>query len=167
MLHAHATCDSSGGRQPGEPKAGLAPVAEARHTVETAANGKEALEAFERRTFDAVLMDVQMPEMSGFEATAAIRARELETGTHIHIIAMTAHAMSGDRERCLEAGMDDYIAKPIRPAELFAAVERPQHHAAAGMTARRGGLTTKLSRKLILGIQGLPSAWFDMAPLFV
>jgi signal transduction histidine kinase/CheY-like chemotaxis protein len=95
------------------------------HTVETACNGKEALESFERRSFDAVLMDVQMPEMGGFEATAAIRARELETGTHIRIIAMTAHAMSGDRERCLDAGMDDYVAKPIRSAELFAAVERP------------------------------------------
>jgi CheY-like chemotaxis protein len=94
------------------------------HTVVTAANGCEALAAFEQRPFDAVLMDVQMPEMSGFEATAAIRERELGTGTRIRIIAMTAHAMSGDRERCLAAGMDDYVAKPIRSAELFAAVER-------------------------------------------
>jgi signal transduction histidine kinase/ligand-binding sensor domain-containing protein/CheY-like chemotaxis protein len=94
------------------------------HTVVTAVNGCEALAAFEQRPFDAVLMDVQMPEMSGFEATAAIRERELGTGTRIRIIAMTAHAMSGDRERCLAAGMDDYVAKPIRSAELFAAVER-------------------------------------------
>ena len=94
------------------------------HMVVAAANGKEAVAAFEQRPFDAVLMDIQMPEMSGFEATAAIRARELGTGTRIRIIAMTAHAMSGDRERCLAAGMDDYIAKPIRSAELFAAVER-------------------------------------------
>ena len=95
------------------------------HTVVTAVNGKEAVAAFDERPFDAVLMDVQMPEMSGFEATAAIRARELGTGTRIRIIAMTAHAMSSDRERCLAAGMDDYVAKPIRSAELFAAVERP------------------------------------------
>jgi len=94
------------------------------HTVVTAANGTEAVAAFEQRPFDAVLMDVQMPEMSGFEATAAIRARELGTGARIRIVAMTAHAMSGDRERCLAAGMDDYVAKPIRSAELFAAVER-------------------------------------------
>jgi two-component system, sensor histidine kinase and response regulator len=94
------------------------------HTVMTAANGNEALAAFELRSFDAVLMDVQMPEMSGLEATAEIRARELGTGARIRIIALTAHAMSGDRERCLAAGMDDYITKPIRSAELFAAIER-------------------------------------------
>ena len=99
------------------------------HTVVTAANGNEALVAFEQRPFDAVLMDVQMPEMSGFEATAAIRARELGTGTRIRIIAMTAHAMSGDRERCLAAGMDDYITKPIRSAEMFGALERQESRA--------------------------------------
>jgi CheY-like chemotaxis protein len=69
-------------------------------------------------------MDVQMPEMNGFEATAAVRHRERTTGRHIPIIAMTAHAMTGDRERCLAAGMDDYVSKPIDAASLFAAVER-------------------------------------------
>jgi two-component system, sensor histidine kinase and response regulator len=69
--------------------------------------------------FDLILMDVQMPEMGGFEATAAIREREQESGDHIPIIAMTARAMQGDREQCLTAGMDAYIAKPIRPDELF------------------------------------------------
>jgi len=93
------------------------------HKVEVAANGIEALAAFERQPFDAVLMDVQMPEMGGFEATAEIRARESLKGTHIPIVALTAHAMSGDRERCLAAGMDGYVSKPINPPELFAAIE--------------------------------------------
>jgi len=82
------------------------------------ANGKEALAALEKNTFDLVLMDVQMPEMDGFEATMAIREKEKASGHHLPIIAMTAHAMAGDRERCLNAGMDDYISKPIRPQEL-------------------------------------------------
>jgi len=70
-----------------------------------------------------VLMDVQMPEMDGFEATATVRKEELMTGAHIPIIAMTASAMKGDRERCLQAGMDGYLPKPIRAAELFEVVE--------------------------------------------
>ena len=96
------------------------------YTVVTADNGVEALAAFERQCFDVVLMDIQMPEMGGFEATAEIRARERHCGGRIPIIAFTAHAMEGDRERCLEAGMDDYVTKPIQPALLFAAIER-QH----------------------------------------
>ncbi len=74
--------------------------------------------------FDVVLMDVQMPEMDGFEATAAIRARDAEVGAHTPVVAMTAHAMKGDRERCLAAGMDGYVSKPLRPDELFAVLER-------------------------------------------
>jgi two-component system, sensor histidine kinase and response regulator len=89
-----------------------------RHTVAVAGNGKEALAALEKDSFDLVLMDVQMPEMNGFEATAAIRAKEKSSGGHLPVIAMTAHAMVGDRERCLDAGMDDYITKPIRPEGL-------------------------------------------------
>jgi two-component system, sensor histidine kinase and response regulator len=88
------------------------------HTVAVAGNGKEALAALEKQSFDLVFMDVQMPEMDGFEATAAIREKEKASGHHLPVIAMTAHAMAGDRERCLEAGMDDYISKPIRPQEL-------------------------------------------------
>jgi CheY-like chemotaxis protein len=94
------------------------------HGVVTADNGAEAVAAFTRQSFDAVLMDVQMPEMDGLEATAEIRARERQTGRRIPIIAVTAHAGQADRERCLEAGMDDYVRKPILPAELFAAIER-------------------------------------------
>ena len=89
------------------------------HSVTVAVNGKEAINAFESQEFDVILMDVEMPVMDGFEATAVIRVREKQTGKHIPIIAMTAHAMKGDRERCLESGMDDYISKPIRIQQLL------------------------------------------------
>jgi two-component system sensor histidine kinase/response regulator len=94
------------------------------HDVTVVSTGVEALEALRNGAFDVVLMDVQMPVMGGFEATAAIRRAEVQTGQHLRIVAMTAHAMSGDRERCLAAGMDGYLAKPIDPAVLFAAVEK-------------------------------------------
>jgi len=86
-------------------------------------NGKQALDILSRESFDLILMDIQMPEMDGYEATRAIREREKTTGFHIPIVAMTAHALKGDREKCIEAGMDDYIAKPIKMEELFKAVE--------------------------------------------
>ena len=89
------------------------------HSVVVAATGKSALMLLDRQPFDVILMDVQMPEMDGFEATAAIRKKESRMGTHTRIIAMTAHAMSGDRERCLAAGMDDYITKPIQAPLLL------------------------------------------------
>jgi CheY-like chemotaxis protein len=94
------------------------------HEVTVVSTGVEALEALKQGRFDVVLMDVQMPVMGGFEATAAIRRAEAETGEHLRVVAMTAHAMSGDRERCLAAGMDGYLPKPIDPAALFAAVEK-------------------------------------------
>ena len=90
------------------------------HRVVIAENGRQAVESVGREMFDAVLMDVQMPEMDGFEATAAIRNQEQGTGRHVPIIAMTAHAMKGDRERCLEAGMDGYVAKPLQIEALLA-----------------------------------------------
>jgi PAS domain S-box-containing protein len=91
--------------------------------VVVAENGREALAALDRQPFDLALMDIQMPEMDGFEATQAIRLRETDTGHHLPIIALTAHAMKGDRERCLEGGMDDYVPKPIRPQDLYRIIE--------------------------------------------
>jgi CheY-like chemotaxis protein/HPt (histidine-containing phosphotransfer) domain-containing protein len=93
------------------------------HRVTIAVNGREALDLARKSSFDAVLMDVQMPEMDGLAATRAIREHEQRTRTHVPIIAMTAHALKGDRERCLEAGMDSYVSKPIRPRDLLEAVE--------------------------------------------
>jgi CheY-like chemotaxis protein len=94
-------------------------------TVPKGRSGREAIAAFDREAFDAVLMDVQMPDMSGLEATAAIRERERQAGRgHVWIVAMTAHAMKGDRERCLDAGMDGYLAKPIERRSLFDALEQ-------------------------------------------
>jgi CheY-like chemotaxis protein len=93
------------------------------HSVTVANNGKEAITALASGHFDVVLMDVEMPEMDGYEATAVIRVQQRQSGTHVPIIAMTAHAMKGDREQCLEAGMDDYISKPIRIQQLLDKLE--------------------------------------------
>jgi two-component system, sensor histidine kinase and response regulator len=89
------------------------------HHVVVAGNGRQTLDLYETGSFDLILMDVQMPEMNGLEATQAIRGKEKETSSHIPIIAMTAHAMKGDKDRCLEAGMDGYVSKPIQVQELF------------------------------------------------
>jgi two-component system sensor histidine kinase/response regulator len=94
------------------------------HSVKPVSSGKAVLQILEGERFDLVLMDVQMPDMNGFAATAAIRNREKEAGYHTPIIAMTAHAMKGDRERCLQVGMDDYVAKPIQSEQLFEVIER-------------------------------------------
>ncbi|MFQ5598996.1 MAG: response regulator [Candidatus Krumholzibacteriia bacterium] len=93
------------------------------HAVTVANNGREAVEAIEKERFDIVLMDIQMPEMNGFEATAAIREMERQRGGHVPILALTAHAMKGDRERCLESGMDAYVTKPIQVKLLFETME--------------------------------------------
>ena len=87
------------------------------------ANGRQAIDEVARGGYDLVLMDLQMPELDGFEATAAIRAHERTTSQRVPIMALTAHAMEGDRQRCLDAQMDGYIAKPIKAAELFDAVD--------------------------------------------
>jgi two-component system sensor histidine kinase/response regulator len=94
------------------------------YDVSVADNGQQAVELVKQGDFDLVLMDVQMPKMDGFEATAAIRNWEPEGGKRLPIIAVTAHAMEGDRSRCLDAGMDDYVSKPIDPEELEAAIAR-------------------------------------------
>ena len=94
------------------------------HSVVVANNGREALDKLRERDFDLVLMDVQMPEMDGIEASKRIRQLEQKSGGHVPIVAMTAHAMRQDRQRCLAAGMDDYVAKPVRSRELFATLDR-------------------------------------------
>ena len=102
------------------------------HTVTLAQNGREALDVLEKRSFDIVLMDGQMPEMDGFEATRRIREKEKTTGAHLPIIALTAHAMQGDKERCLAAGMDAYVPKPLKLEDLFSVIE----NLAPGITRR-------------------------------
>ncbi len=103
------------------------------HRARVAENGRDAVSLLEREHFDLVLMDVQMPEMDGFEATRAIRLREMELGRHTPIVALTANAMAGDREACLEAGMDAYLSKPVSAAGLYKAVEK--HGKAPGSAA--------------------------------
>ncbi len=94
------------------------------HEVVVAADGRSALEALEHGAFDLMLLDIQMPELDGFRVIDALRRREQTAGGHLPVVALTAHAMKNDRERCLQAGMDGYLSKPIRSAELFAAVDR-------------------------------------------
>jgi CheY-like chemotaxis protein len=93
------------------------------HTVHIAVDGVEALEAVERQTFDLILMDIQMPKLDGLDATRRIRETERQSGKHVPIIAMTAHAMTGDSDRCFEAGMDGYLSKPISGERLYKAIE--------------------------------------------
>ena len=99
------------------------------HSVVVAMNGKQAVEAWRKEPFDVILMDVQMPEMNGWEATRAIRVEERSTGGHVPIIALTAHAMKGDQELCMAAGMDLYLSKPIRTSDLLAALGQVQKFA--------------------------------------
>ena len=111
---------AGGRRQRDESEAGARPCSISRATTSTVVgNGALAVERAAQEPFDVILMDVQMPEMSGIEATAAIRKREAGTGRHLPIVALTARAMAGDREQCLAAGMDAYVSKPVRAAELF------------------------------------------------
>ena len=97
------------------------------HTVLSASNGREALNILEKANWtgiDVALMDIQMPEMDGLQATAVIREHEKLTGEHLPIVAVTAHVMANDREKCIEAGMDDYVSKPLDPNMLFGAIDR-------------------------------------------
>ncbi len=113
------------------------------HSVSLASDGREALVVLEKESFDLVLMDLQMPEMDGFEATTAIRKNERGTGNHLPIVALTAHAMKGDREKCLAAGMDGYLTKPIRPHELDELLHTYVVRKAAASKALEGVLTKK------------------------
>jgi CheY-like chemotaxis protein len=103
------------------------------HSYSIANNGLEVLRMLEEQSFDAILMDGQMPVMDGYQATEEIRRREQSTGKHVRIIAVTAHAMQADREKCLAAGMDDYVSKPIDPDELLERLEAEQASAAVPM----------------------------------
>jgi CheY-like chemotaxis protein/HPt (histidine-containing phosphotransfer) domain-containing protein len=140
------------------------------HSVHVANNGKEAVAALEHQAFDIVLMDVQMPEMDGMEAVAAIRLREQRTGGHVPIIAMTAHAMKGDRERCLRAGMDGYVAKPIQPDVLYAAVEAL---AQAAVSPDPAAIATKKADNVVdlvaalNRVRGRPESLKKLAGLFL
>ena len=117
------------------------------HTVVSAQNGREALEMLEKQNFDIVLMDIQMPGMDGFEATKRIREKETVGDAHQPIIALTAHAMQGDEERCLVGGMDGYVAKPIKLEELFSVIEK----VVPGMNRRSDAKVPALTRRSLAG----------------
>jgi CheY-like chemotaxis protein len=136
------------------------------HSVVVASNGKQAVSALETQSFDVVLMDVQMPEMDGFEATAAIRQKDKAMGTHVPIIALTAHAMKGDRERCLAGGMDGYVSKPVQAEELIKAVEGLVGNSPA--TGKASDHTNEvLDRELALArVDGDEGLLADLAKLF-
>ncbi len=142
-------------------------IAKEGHSLRLANNGKEALAASQEEPFDLILMDIQMPEMDGFEATAAIRAAERGTGRHIPIIALTAHAMTGDKERCLEAGMDGYVTKPIRIKELREAIatHAPKRPSACSQEA---DVATSLDQsKLLAQFDNDPELLAEMVDLFL
>jgi two-component system sensor histidine kinase/response regulator len=136
------------------------------HSVVVASNGKQAVSALETQSFDVVLMDVQMPEMDGFEATAVIRQKDKAIGTHVPIIALTAHAMKGDRERCLAGGMDGYVSKPVQAEELIKAVEGLVGNSPA--TGKASDHTSEvLDRELALArVDGDEGLLADLAKLF-
>ena len=137
------------------------------HSVTVAANGRLALEALDTQAFDVILMDVQMPEMDGFEATGAIRKMEAVTGTRIPIIAMTAHAMLGDRERCLGAGMDGYISKPVQAEDLIKLTEALATGAKGPVDAVPDPPSAVLDRNLALArVDGDEALLADLAKLF-
>ncbi|HEY4311215.1 MAG TPA: PAS domain S-box protein [Pirellulales bacterium] len=146
------------------------------HRVHVTNNGREALAALDAQPFDVVLMDVQMPEMDGLDATRALREREVVTGrTRVPVIAMTAHAMAGDRERCLASGMDSYISKPIRSRDLFATIvqltdgeEAPSNMAAPEKAIADAGLDWNAMMETVGGdrdlLREIAAAFLEEAP---
>jgi two-component system sensor histidine kinase/response regulator len=141
------------------------------HRVTSANNGKEAVQLWEQnatRKFDIVLMDVQMPEMDGLQATAYIRKKEKQLGEHIPIVAMTAHTMKGDRERCLEGRMDGYISKPITPGGLAKVIEQVLTVSASIAVAPEVGVQGgKMDEELLGRFGGDASLLRELAELFI
>lgn len=137
------------------------------HAVTIAPNGREALACLDREPFDVVLMDLQMPEMDGLQATAAIRARDERLHCHTPIVAMTAHALKGDRERCLQAGMDGYVAKPVQVAELFRAIRQvlppARSHAAATLPKPEARCPSQAATPCQAAVDAAPIVDRDMA----
>ena len=131
------------------------------YSADVVANGLEAVDAVKRIPYDVVLMDCQMPEMDGYEATRQIRKLERELGRHIFIIAMTAHAMQGDREKCLEAGMDDYVTKPMRELEFKRALGRGRSTSPASAAAPVRQEKAPVSKKVVVDVETLASAAND------
>ena len=139
------------------------------HHVAIASNGKEALAALEHRSYDLVLMDVQMPEMDGLEATKQIREKEKASGEHQAVVAMTALVMKGDRERCMEAGMDGYISKPIRPQELDEVLEKYldyEHEEVTGEDIVNPSVSSICSEELLERIDGDRGFLVELLELF-
>src|SRR5208283_2397813 len=138
------------------------------HHVTVANNGREALAIMEKQLFDLALVDVQMPEMDGLQLTQAIREREKNTPIHLPVIAMTAYAMKGDRERCLVAGMDDYVAKPINPSRLFETIDGVFRAELKAPMATVSGGQEILDEATLLGrFEGEPELLKDVVQLFL
>jgi CheY-like chemotaxis protein len=137
------------------------------HMVRLANNGPETLAAWQEAPVDVLLLDVQMPGMSGFEVASHIRAEEKTSGRHLPIVALTARAMKGDRERCLEAGMDDYLAKPIQPEDLYAVIEH-LGQGSAGSVAPTSGVPEPFDRPaLMTRLRGNTALLAKMAQIFL
>lgn len=132
------------------------------HEVLTAETGRAAVEIWERERLDAILMDVQMPVMSGIEATRIIRAREEGSGTRVRIIAMTAHVMKGDTERCIAAGMDDYLSKPIDRERLLSLLE-----GGAAAAATQAAAAVSDCEEFVRRVGGDASLAREMAHIFI
>jgi len=130
------------------------------YSADVVANGLEAVEAIKRLHYDVILMDCQMPELDGYDATRRIRELERSSGKHVFIIAMTAHAMRGDRDKCIESGMDDYVTKPMREAEFKRALGRCHPHSASGQT-RNSSVEKSPLNKNVIDMETLASAAND------
>jgi CheY-like chemotaxis protein len=140
------------------------------HSVVVAENGRKAVTAFENEPFDLILMDMQMPELNGYEATSIIREKEQATDAHIPIIALTAHTMKGDRERCLAAGMDGYVSKPIKIEELFETIEEfaPLETIAAKLPPDDSQVNEVIDRQAILyHMDGDEELFQELAEMFL